>query len=263
VGTVTEIHDYLRLLYARAGTPHCPEHGLQLEAHSVAQMVDQVLALPAETRLLVLAPVVAGRRGEQSELLDELRAQGFARVRIDGKVHDLESAPRLARNAKHTVDVVIDRLKVRADAKQRLAESFETALRHADGRAIAFDTDAGKEHLFSARFACPACDFALPELAPRLFSFNNPAGACPRCDGLGAIEFFDPRRVVAHPNLSLAGGAIRGWDRRNHFYYAMLESLAAHYGFDIEAPWEALADEVQRVVPVAHFCLPRWIRFLA
>jgi excinuclease ABC subunit A len=248
VGTVTEIHDYLRLLYARAGTPHCPAHGLPLEAHSVAQMVDQVLALPAETRLLVLAPVVAGRRGEQSELLDELRAQGFARVRIDGKVHDLESAPRLARNAKHTVDVVIDRLKVRADAKQRLAESFETALRHADGRAIAFDTDAGKEHLFSARFACPACDFALPELAPRLFSFNNPAGACPRCDGLGAIEFFDPRRVVAHPNLSLAGGAIRGWDRRNHFYYAMLESLAAHYGFDIEAPWEALADEVQRVV---------------
>jgi excinuclease ABC subunit A len=248
VGTVTEIHDYLRLLFARVGTPHCPEHGLALEAQSVAQMVDQMLALPADTRLAVLAPVVAGRRGGQEELLEELRAQGFARVRIDGRVHDLDAAPRLARQAKHTVDVVIDRLKVRPDAKQRLAESFETALRHADGRAIVLETDSGREHLFSARFACPACDFALPELEPRLFSFNNPAGACPRCDGLGAIEFFDPKRVVAHPNLSLAGGAIRGWDRRNHFYHAMLQSLAAHYGFDIETPWEALADEAQDIV---------------
>ena len=248
VGTVTEVHDYLRLLYARVGTPHCPEHGLPLAAQSVSQMVDQVLALPPETRVLVLAPVVAGRKGEQAELLEELRAQGFARVRVDGKVHDLDAAPRLARHAKHTVDVVVDRLKVRADAKQRLAESFETALRHADGRALAVETDSGKEHVFSARFACPACDFALPELEPRLFSFNNPAGACPRCDGLGTIEFFDPKRVVAHPNLSLAGGAIRGWDRRNHFYHALLQSLAAHYGFDIETPWEALADEVQAIV---------------
>ena len=248
VGTVTEVHDYLRLLYARVGTPHCPEHALPLAAQSVSQMVDQVLALPPETRILVLAPVVAGRRGEQADLLEELRAQGFARVRVDGKVHDLDAAPRLARHAKHTVDVVVDRLKVRADAKQRLAESFETALRHADGRALAVETDSGKEHVFSARFACPACDFALPELEPRLFSFNNPAGACPRCDGLGTIEFFDPKRVVAHPNLSLAGGAIRGWDRRNHFYHALLQSLAAHYGFDIETPWEALADDVQAIV---------------
>jgi excinuclease ABC subunit A len=248
VGTVTEVHDYLRLLYARVGTPHCPEHGLPLAAQSVSQMVDHVLALPPETRLLVLAPVVAGRKGEQAELLEELRAQGFARVRIDGKVHDLDAAPRLARHAKHTVDVVVDRLKVRADARQRLAESFETALRHADGRALAVEADSGKEHLFSARFACPACDYALPELEPRLFSFNNPAGACPRCDGLGTIEFFDPRRVVAHPNLSLASGAIRGWDRRNHFYHALLQSLAAHYGFDIDTPWEALADEVQKIV---------------
>ncbi len=248
VGTVTEIHDYLRLLFARVGTPHCPEHGVPLAAQSVSQMVDHVLALPAETRLLVLAPVIAGRRGEQSELLEELRAQGFARVRIDGKVHELDAAPRLARHAKHTVEVVIDRLRARADAKQRLAESFETALRHAAGRALAVETDTGREHLFSANFACPACDFSLPELEPRLFSFNNPAGACPRCDGLGTVEFFDPKRVVAHPNLSLAGGAIRGWDRRNHFYHAMLESLAAHYRFDIETPWEALADEVQRLV---------------
>jgi excinuclease ABC subunit A len=248
VGTVTEIHDYLRLLYARVGTPHCPEHGLALQAQSVSQMVDHVLALPADTRLLVLAPVVAGRKGEQVDLLEELRAQGFARARIDGKVHDLESAPRLARNQKHSVDVVVDRLKVRAESRQRLAESFETALRHANGRALAVETDSGQEHAFSANFACPACSYSLPELEPRLFSFNNPAGACPSCDGLGELEFFDPKRVVAHPNLSLAAGAIRGWDRRNHFYHSLLQSLAAHYGFDIDTPWEALADEVQRHV---------------
>ncbi len=248
VGTVTEIHDYLRLLFARVGTPYCPDHGLALQSQSVAQMVDQVLALPADTRLMVLAPVVTGRRGEQAELLDELRAQGFTRVRVDGKVHELDAAPRLAKNAKHSVDVVVDRLRVRPEAKQRLAESFETALRHADGRAVAVETDSGREHLFSAKFACPACSYALAELEPRLFSFNNPAGACPRCDGLGAVEFFDPKRVVAHPNLSLAGGAIRGWDRRNHFYYTLLQSLAAHYAFDIETPWEALADEVQNLV---------------
>ncbi len=248
VGTITEIHDYLRLLFARVGTPYCPEHGLALQSQSVGQMVDHVLALPADTRLMVLAPVVAGRRGEQAELLDELRAQGFTRVRVDGKVHELDAAPRLAKNVKHTVEVVVDRLTVRAEAKQRLAESFETALRHADGRAVAVEADSGREHLFSAKFACPACSYALAELEPRLFSFNNPAGACPRCDGLGAVEFFDPKRVVAHPNLSLAGGAIRGWDRRNHFYYALLQSLAGHYGFDIETPWEALADEVQNLV---------------
>jgi excinuclease ABC subunit A len=248
VGTVTEVHDYLRLLYARAGTPYCPEHQLALQAQSVSQMVDHVLALPEDTKLMVLAPVVARRKGEQSELLDELRAQGFTRVRVDGKVHDLDAAPRLARNIRHSVDVVIDRLRARADSKQRLAESFETALRHADGRALVVETDAGREHLFSAKFSCPACDYALPELEPRLFSFNNPMGACPRCDGLGEIEFFDAKRVVAHPNLSLAGGAIRGWDRRNHFYYSMLQSLAKHYRFDIEQPWEALPDAVQKII---------------
>ena len=248
VGTVTEIHDYLRLLYARVGTPYCPEHNLALQAQTVAQMVDQALALPEDTRLMILAPVIARRKGEQAELLDELRAQGFTRVRIDGKVHELDAAPRLSKNVKHSVDVVIDRLRVRADAKQRLAESFETALRHADGRALVVETDSGKEHLFSAKFSCPRCDYALPELEPRLFSFNNPMGACPRCDGLGAIEFFDPKRVVAHPNLSLASGAIRGWDRRNHFYYSMLQSLAGHYRFDIEQPWELLDEKVHELI---------------
>ncbi|HEX9395353.1 MAG TPA: excinuclease ABC subunit UvrA [Burkholderiales bacterium] len=248
VGTVTEIHDYLRLLFARAGTPYCPEHGIALAAQTVAQMVDHLLALPQEARLLVLAPVVAGRKGEQAGLLDELRAQGFARVRIDGVVHELDAAPRLAKNTKHTVDVVVDRLRVRADAKQRLAESLETALLHADGKVLVIEVDAKKEHLFSAKFSCPACDYALPELEPRLFSFNNPAGACPRCDGLGTIDFFDPRRIVVHPNLSLASGAIRGWDRRNLFYFTMLDSLARHYGFDLEQPWEMLEEKVQHLV---------------
>ncbi|HEX2197882.1 MAG TPA: excinuclease ABC subunit UvrA [Burkholderiales bacterium] len=248
VGTVTEIHDYLRLLYARVGTPYCPEHGVALQAQTVAQMVDHVLQLPQDSRLMILAPVVSGRKGEQAELLEELRAQGFTRVRVDGKVHELDAAPRLAKSVKHTVEVVIDRLRARADTKQRLAESFETALRHADGRALVLELDSQKEHLFSARFSCPLCDYALPELEPRLFSFNNPMGACPRCDGLGEVEFFDPRRIVAHPNLSLASGAIRGWDRRNQFYFSMLQSLAKHYRFDLEQPWEMLDDRVQDII---------------
>jgi len=248
VGTVTEIHDYLRLLFARAGTPYCPEHQLELKAQTVAQMVDHALELPDDTRLMILAPVVTGRKGEQADLFDELRAQGFTRVRVDGAVHELDAAPRLAKNVKHTVEVVIDRLRARADTKQRLADSFETALRHADGKAIVVETDSGKEHLFSAKFSCPACDYSLPELEPRLFSFNNPMGACPRCDGLGTVEFFDPKRIVAHPNLSLASGAIRGWDRRNHFYFSMLQSLAKHYRFDIEQPWEMLDERIQNLI---------------
>ncbi len=248
VGTVTEIHDYLRLLYARVGTPYCPQHKVALQAQTVAQMVDHVLQLPQDTRLMILAPVVTGRKGEQAELLDELRAQGFTRVRIDGKVHELDAAPQLAKRTKHTVEVVIDRLRSRADTKQRLADSFETALRHAEGRAVVVEADSGKEHLFSAKFSCPLCDYALPELEPRLFSFNNPMGACPRCDGLGAVDFFDPKRIVAHPNLSLASGAIRGWDRRNHFYYSMLQSLAKHYRFDLEQPWEMLDDAIQQLI---------------
>ncbi|MBI4192142.1 MAG: excinuclease ABC subunit UvrA, partial [Betaproteobacteria bacterium] len=248
VGTVTEIHDYLRLLYARVGTPYCPEHKLPLQAQTVAQMVDSALQLPEDTRLMVLAPVVAGRKGEQGGLFDELRAQGFTRVRVDGAVHELDAAPRLAKNVKHSVDLVIDRLRVRAESKQRLAESFETALRHSDGRALAVEMDSGREHLFSAKFACPICSYSLPELEPRLFSFNNPMGACPRCDGLGAVSFFDPKRVVAYPHLSLGSGAIRGWDHRNQFYFQMLQCLAGHYGFDLEAPFERLPQTVQDVV---------------
>jgi len=248
VGTVTEIHDYLRLLYARAGTPYCPEHELALEAQTVAEMVDQIVALPEDSRLMILAPVIAGRKGEQADLFEELRAQGFTRVRIDRKVHELDAIPRMAKNVKHSIDVVIDRLRARPDARQRLAESLETALRHADGKTIVVEADTGKEHLFSAKYACPVCDYSLPELEPRLFSFNNPMGACPRCDGLGTVEYFDPKRIVAHPNLSLASGAIRGWDRRNHFYYSMLESLARHYEFDIEAPWEMLPERIQRLI---------------
>ncbi len=248
VGTITEIHDYLRLLYARVGTPYCPEHKLPLQAQSVSQMVDHALALPQDTKLMILAPIVASRKGEQHELVAELRAQGFARLRVDGRVHEIDSLPRLSKNIKHSVDVVVDRLKVRPDAKQRLAESFETALKHAGGRAVVLELDSGREHLFSARYACPVCDYSLPELEPRLFSFNNPMGACPECDGLGTITFFDPRRVVAHPGLSLASGAIKGWDRRNQFYFQMLTSLAAHFRFDVEAPFEKLPEPVQTLV---------------
>ena len=248
VGTVTEIHDYLRLLFARAGTPFCPEHGQPLDAQTVSQMVDHVLALPADTKLMILAPVVANRKGEQLDLFAELRAQGFARLRVDGKICEIDALPKLAKTQKHTIDVVVDRLKIRDDMRQRLAESFETALRHADGRAIAYEMDTEKEHLFSAKFACPVCSYSLQELEPRIFSFNNPMGACPKCDGLGVIQFFDPKRIVAHPELSLAAGAIRSWDRRNQFYFQLLTSLADHYDFDIECPFEKLPDRIQNIV---------------
>jgi excinuclease ABC subunit A len=248
VGTVTEIHDYLRLLYARAGTPHCPEHGVALESMSVSQMVDHVLALPEDTRLMILAPVVANRKGEQLDLFAELKAQGFVRLRVDGKVHDIDALPKLAKSQKHSVDVVVDRLKVRADQRQRLAESFEIALTHAEGRCLAVEMDSGVEHLFSAKFACPHCGYALQELEPRLFSFNNPMGACPECDGLGSIQFFDPARVVAYPHLSLAAGAIKGWDRRNQFYFQMIESLASHYGFDTGVEFEKLPADIRQIV---------------
>ena len=248
VGTVTEIHDYLRLLYARAGTPYCPDHAEPLAAMSVAQMVDHVLALPEDTKLMILAPVVNGRKGEQQDLFTELRAQGFVRLRVDGEVYEIDALPKLTKSQKHSVDVVVDRLKVRDDQRQRLAESFETALTHAEGRAIAVEMDSGIEHLFSAKFACPVCSYSLPELEPRLFSFNNPMGACPTCDGLGQIQFFDPSRVVAYPHLSLAAGAIKGWDRRNQFYFQMVESLAAHYGFDVSVAFEELPAEAQQIM---------------
>jgi len=248
VGTVTEIHDYLRLLFARAGTPYCAEHQQALEAQTVSQMVDHVLALPEGTRLMILAPVVANRKGEQLELFAELRAQGFARLRVDGQIHEIDALPKLAKTHKHTVDVVVDRLKVREDLRQRLAESFETALRHADGRAIAYEMDNEHEHFFSAKFACPVCSYSIQELEPRIFSFNSPMGACQKCDGLGVIQFFDPKRIVVRPELSLAAGAIRGWDRRNPFYFQMLCSLAEHYGFAVDTPFDALPDNVRQVV---------------
>ncbi|MEM5341789.1 excinuclease ABC subunit UvrA [Paraburkholderia azotifigens] len=258
VGTVTEIHDYLRLLYARVGTPYCPDHEIPLEAQSVSQMVDAALALPEDTKLMILAPVVANRKGEHTELFEDMQAQGFIRFRVRSgggtanegvaKIYEVDSLPQLKKNDKHTIDVVVDRLKVRADAKQRLAESFETALRLADGRAIALEMDTDKEHLFSSKFACPICSYSLQELEPRLFSFNNPMGACPECDGLGQITFFDPKRVVAHPSLSLAAGAVKGWDRRNQFYFQMLQSLAAFYEFDIDTAFEDLPEKVRNIL---------------
>ncbi len=248
VGTVTEIHDYLRLLFARVGEPRCPDHGVPLAAKTVSQVVDAILALPADTRIMVLAPVVTGRKGEHLDLLDDLRAQGFIRARVDGEVMEIDPPPKLVRSRAHTLEVVIDRLKVREDARQRLAESVETAMRLADGRVTVADMDGGAEHVYSSRFACPHCDYTLAELEPRLFSFNNPAGACPRCDGLGNESFFDPQRIVAFPHLSMAAGAVKGWDRRNPFTFQMLESLAAHSGFDVEAPFETLPETAQKLL---------------
>jgi excinuclease ABC subunit A len=253
VGTVTEIHDYLRLLFARAGTPYCPYHPEHpLEAQSVAQMVDFILAKPEDTKLLILAPVVSNRKGEHVDLLEDLRAKGFMRIRVKtegkeskAKVYELDEMPELNKTQKHSIDVVVDRVKVNASIKQRLAESFETALRLAEGRAIAQDMDTEVEQVFSNKFACPICAYALQELEPRLFSFNNPMGACPSCDGLGTVTFFDPKRIVQFPQLSLASGAVKGWDRRNLFYFQMLNSLADHYKFAIDTPWEKLPAEVQ------------------
>ena len=250
VGTVTEIHDYLRLLYARAGTPRCPDHGVTLEAQTVSQMVDQVSDLPEGNRLMLLAPVVSERKGEHVQLMQDLQAQGFIRARINGEVYELDEPPKLDLRKKHNIDAVIDRFKVKADMKLRLAESFETALRLADGVAkVAFMDDQAKEELiFSDRFACNICGYSLTELEPRLFSFNNPTGACSGCDGLGVKQFFDPERVVVNPDLSLAGGAIRGWDRKTTYYFQMIKSLAAHFEFDIETPFNELDDKYRQIV---------------
>ena len=252
VGTVTEIHDYLRLLYARAGTPFCPDHGLPLAAQTVSQMVDAVLALPEDTKLMILAPVAREKKGEFTELFAQMQALGYIRFRVDGQIYEHEALPQLKKTEKHDIDVVIDRVKVRADLQQRLAESIEAALRvgghEGNGRVLALEMDTGQEHLFSSKFACPVCSYSLAELEPRLFSFNSPMGACPACDGIGQREVFDPVRVVAFPTLSLASGAIKGWDRRNGYYFAMLESLAKHYAFDIEAPFESLSAPVQHAI---------------
>lgn len=248
VGTVTEIHDYLRLLFARAGTPYCPDHGIPLQAQTVSQMVDTVLALPEDTKLMVLAPVARDRKGEFTELFAEMQGQGYVRFRVAGKVYEFDELPKLKKTEKHDIDVVVDRLKVKAEVQQRLAESFEAALRLADGRALALEMDSGKEHLFNAKFACPVCNHSISELEPRLFSFNSPVGACPSCDGIGTMEFFDPQRVVGFPELSLAGGAIKGWDKRNGYYFALIESLAKHYKFSIDAPFQELAPHVREVL---------------
>ena len=264
VGTVTEIHDYLRLLYARAGTPYCPDHDLPLQSQTVSQMVDAVMALPPGTRLMLVAPVVRDRKGEFADLLAEMQAKGFVRFRIDGVACEADALPKLRKTEKHDIDVIIDRLRVRplddaegrTQMRQRLAESFEASLALAEGRALVVELDVaegaaatgGKQHLFNARFACPVCSYSIAELEPRLFSFNSPQGACPTCDGIGTMDFFDPARVVAFPSLSLAGGAIKGWDRRNAYYFAMLESLARHYRFDLDAPFETLGPQVQQAV---------------
>ncbi|RLW57288.1 MAG: excinuclease ABC subunit A [gamma proteobacterium symbiont of Stewartia floridana] len=249
VGTITEIYDYLRLLFARVGTPRCPEHDTALEAQSISQMVDQVVAQPEGERLMMLAPVIKERKGEHHKLLQELHAQGFIRARIDGEVFELDDAPTLELHKKHTIEVVVDRFKVRPDLKTRLAESFETALNLADGLVrVAWMNGSQQELVFSSRFACPHCGYSLSELEPRLFSFNNPVGACPTCDGLGIEQFFDPEKVVAHPELSLAGGAVRSWDRRNAYYFQMISSLGRHLKFDPETPWKKLPKKIQKII---------------
>ncbi len=250
VGTVTEIYDYLRLLYARAGRPCCPDHGNDLKAQTVSQMVDQVLAIPEKTRLLLLAPVIYERKGEHVQLLTDLRTQGFVRARIDGEIYELDDPPNLDLRKKHSIEVVVDRFKVREDLKLRLSESFETTLKLADGVArVAYMNDSDQAELvFSGKFACPVCGYSIAELEPRLFSFNNPVGACPTCDGLGERQFFDPDRVIRNPHLSLAGGAVRGWDRRNSYYSQVIRSLAKHYKFDIEEPYKSLSARIRKIL---------------
>jgi excinuclease ABC subunit A len=254
VGTVTEIYDYLRLLFARAGVARCPDHGVPLEAQTVSQMVDQILKMPEGRAVLLLAPLVVDRKGEHAEIFDQLRGQGFVRARIDGRVHELDALPKIDPRKKHTIEAVVDRLRIRADAQQRLSESLETALKLTGGtaRLAPFEAEkAGKaedETLFSARQACPVCGYSVPALEPKMFSFNSPAGACPTCDGLGLKDFFDPKRVVAYPHLSLAGGAIKSWDRKNAYYFALITAMARHFKFDPEMPWEQLPKKAQQVM---------------
>ncbi len=255
VGTITEIYDYLRLLYARVGSPRCPDHHFPLEAQTVSQMVDQVLALAndpktAEQRWMLLAPVVRERKGEHAQVFEQLRAQGYVRVRVDGVLYEIDAVPPLALRVKHTIEAVVDRFKPREDLKQRLAESFETALKLGDGMAMVQSLDDANAEplLFSSKYSCPVCEYALPELEPRLFSFNSPIGACPTCDGLGVSQFFDPARVVVHPELSLAAGAVRGWDRRNVYYFQLIQSLAKHYGFSVDTPWQDLPESSRDAV---------------
>ncbi|WP_372981499.1 excinuclease ABC subunit UvrA [Marinobacter sediminum] len=249
VGTITEIYDYLRLLFARAGEPRCPDHDQPLEAQTISQMVDQVLAMPEDSKLMILAPVIRDRKGEHQQVIDTMKSQGFIRLRVDGTVYDIDDIPALDKKRKHQIDVVVDRFKVKPGLEQRLAESFETTLELADGIAlVAPMTGEGEEHTFSARYACTQCGYSLSELEPRIFSFNNPAGACPTCDGLGVKQFFDPEKIIQHPEATLAAGAIKGWDRRAVYYFQMLGSVADHYGMDLETPWLELPSEFQDVL---------------
>jgi len=250
VGTVTEIHDYLRLLFARVGEPRCPHHNVPLAAQTISQMVDKVLSQPEDSRMMLLAPVVKARKGEHLKILEQIAAQGYIRARIDGEICDLSDPPKLELQKKHTIEVVVDRFKVRADLATRLAESFETALELSGGTAVvaSMDDSTAEELIFSANFACPHCGYSVPELEPRLFSFNNPAGACPTCDGLGVEQYFDETRVVQNPGISLASGAVKGWDRRNFYYYQMMKSLSNHYRFDLEAPFESLPKKIRDIV---------------
>ncbi|MGO1071553.1 excinuclease ABC subunit UvrA [Lysobacter sp. CA199] len=250
VGTITEVYDYLRLLYARVGSPRCPDHHYPLEAQTVSQMVDQVLTLDPEQRYMLLAPVIRERKGEHAQVFEQLRAQGFVRVRVDGQLYEIDAVPPLALRVKHTIEAVVDRFRPRDDIKQRLAESFETALKLGDGMAQVQSLDNAETAplLFSSKYSCPVCDYSLPELEPRLFSFNSPVGACPTCDGLGVAEFFDPARVVVHPELSLSAGAVRGWDRRNAYYFQLIQSLAKHYKFNVDTPWQSLTAIQQQAV---------------
>lgn len=249
VGTITEIYDYLRLLFARAGEPRCPDHGQPLEAQTVSQMVDQILAMPEDSKLMILAPVIRDRKGEHLQVIETMRSQGFIRLRVDGTVYDIDDVPELDKKRKHQIDVVVDRFKVKPGLEQRLAESFETALGLSDGIAlVAPMSGEGEQHTFSARYACTQCGYALSELEPKLFSFNNPAGACPTCDGLGVKQFFDPEKIVQHPEATLASGAIKGWDRRAVYYFQMLGSVAEHYGIDLETPWAELPEEFRNVL---------------
>ncbi|MFO8141195.1 MAG: excinuclease ABC subunit UvrA [Marinobacter sp.] len=249
VGTITEIYDYLRLMFARAGEPRCPEHGQPLEAQTVSQMVDLVLAMPEDSKLMILAPIIRDRKGEHLQVIDTMRSQGFIRLRVDGTVYDIDDVPELDKKRKHQIDVVVDRFKVKPGLEQRLAESFETALELADGIAlVAPMSGPGEQHTFSARYACTQCGYALSELEPKLFSFNNPAGACPTCDGLGVKQFFDPEKMIQNPEATLASGAIKGWDRRAVYYFQMLSSVAEHYGMDLETPWEELPEPFQTVL---------------
>ncbi len=247
VGTVTEIYDYLRLLFARAGTPFCPTHKSPLQAQSVAQIVDSILELPLDSKIMLLAPIVVERKGEHLDLLEHIQVLGFTKVRIDGQLYNLGETPPIDKNKKHTLEIVIDRLKVRPEIKSRLTDSVETGLKHGNDKIKLVNLEDNSEKWFSSKFACPECDYSIPELEPRIFSFNNPIGACPKCDGLGHITFFDPDKIVTGKELSIAEGAIKGWDKRNQYTYQMLVSLAKHYQFDIETPWNELPAKIQQI----------------